>query len=58
MGDINLDGEVSGADAVLLCTYLTTEESLSDIQLQLSDISGDKIVNAIDLTLLKRRLLS
>lgn len=58
MGDINLDGEVSGTDAVLLSTYLTTEESLSDIQLQLSDISRDKKVNAVDLTLLKRRLLS
>ena len=56
-GDVNYDGAVSVADAVLLCRFLTVQTELTDSQMMLADVSGDKKVNAADLTLLKRILL-
>ena len=57
-GDLNSDGAVNAADAVLLCKFLTAQTTLTDSQMLLADVSGDKKVNAVDLTLLKRTLLS
>ena len=57
-GDVNCDGKISGEDAALLCAHLTARHLLSDSQMQLADVSGDQKVNAVDLTLLKRNLLS
>lgn len=57
-GDLNLDGTVSVADAVLLSRYLSTQAKLSGSQLLLADLSGDGKVNAVDLSLLKRMLFS
>ena len=57
-GDLNLDGNVTAADAVLLCKHLTTQEIMNAGQMQRADLSGDKAVNAADLTLLKRLLLT
>lgn len=56
-GDLNLDGTVSIADVVFLSKYLTTQMPLSESQKQFADLSGDGKLNAVDLTLLKRRIL-
>ena len=56
-GDINRDGNVSAADAVMLCKYLTGMEQLNGDQAEQADLDDNRIINAIDLTLLKRMLL-
>ena len=57
-GDLNCDGIFSVADVILLVKHLTVQTTLTDSQMQLADLSGDEKVNAIDLTLLKRIMLS
>ena len=53
-GDINDDGSVTVADAVLLQKYLlTAEQTVSEA----ADISGDRKINAADFSMLKRILL-
>ena len=56
--DVNLDGSVTVADAVLLCRHLTAEAPLNGRALRLADLSCNLIADAADLTLLKRQLLS
>lgn len=56
-GDVNLDGSVNVADAVLLQKYLLTLESLTVEQAQAADLSEEGEVNAFDLAVLKRMLL-
>ena len=56
-GDINRDGTVSTADAVMLCKYLLGTEQLNSEQAKQADLDDNRIINAIDLTLLKRMLL-
>ena len=56
-GDVNLDGSVTVADAVLLCKHLSTEAQLTGRAFRLADLSCDSNVNTTDLTLLKRQLL-
>ena len=57
-GDLNCDGIFSAADVILLVKHLTVQTTLTDSQMQLADLSGDEKVNAVDLTLLKRIMLS
>ncbi len=57
VGDINLDGSVSAADAVLLCRYLVGSVQLNGEQAKQADMNEDRKLNAKDLTLLKRVLL-
>ena len=54
-GDLNGDGAVTAADAVLLTKHLLGEAPLPDGK---GDLSGDTVINAVDLTLLKRILLT
>ncbi|MBP0967968.1 MAG: cellulase family glycosylhydrolase [Oscillospiraceae bacterium] len=54
-GDLNGDGTVSTADAVMLQKHLTGETPLTDGK---GDLSGDSIISAVDLTLLKRILMT
>ncbi len=56
-GDVNLDGSVTTADAVLLQKYLLALEPLSENALQAAELCEDKTVNAFDLAVLKRMLL-
>ena len=56
MGDVNLDGKLTAADAAELLKYLTAESTLNEVQAVQADINGDHKLNAIDLTLLKRML--
>ncbi len=57
IGDINQDGEVSVADAVMMQKHILTIKSLTEEQCALADIDGNGKINAVDLTLLKRILL-
>ncbi len=57
-GDVDLDGSVNAADAVLLKNYLLRQEMLSEQQLGHADMQGDGRVNALDLAVLKRTLLA
>lgn len=56
-GDVNLDGTVSAADAVLLGKYLTNQTSLSTRQSEAAMLTDDNEVNVFDMTALKRILL-
>ncbi|MBP0988918.1 MAG: cellulase family glycosylhydrolase, partial [Oscillospiraceae bacterium] len=56
-GDINRDGNVSAADAVMLCKYLIGNEQLNSEQAKQADLDDNQVINAVDLTLLKRMLL-
>ncbi len=47
-GDINLDGKVTIADAVLINKYLVKSATLTDIQLKAADCLLDKQVNSSD----------
>ncbi|MBQ8923076.1 MAG: family 43 glycosylhydrolase [Oscillospiraceae bacterium] len=51
-GDVNADGTVNGADAVMLQKWLLTEGELTDPQA--AELTGDGRLNASDLTELKR----
>lgn len=56
-GDINLDGEVTVADAVLLHKWLLTVPGTKLPDWEAGDMNVDEKLNAVDLTLLKRKLL-
>ena len=56
-GDINLDGEVTVADAVLLHKWLLTVPGIKLPDWEAGDMNVDEKLNAVDLTLLKRKLL-
>ncbi len=58
IGDVNLDGSVTLADAIALRQFLITEKTLTESQAAQGDINGDGRLSAVDLTLLKRILLS
>ena len=58
MGDIDLNGAADIADAVLLTKYLCGSASLSAEQGKAADMDGNRMVDAKDLTWLKRYLLS
>ena len=54
-GDVNSDGSVTVADAVMLTKYLSTEGTVKSWEA--GDLNGDKKLNAKDLSLLKQILL-
>ncbi len=56
-GDVNGDGTVSVADAVMLQKYLLTTGDLDAEQAVRADLDGSSSLNAIDLTLLKQMLM-
>ena len=58
IGDVNLNNEVTIADAVLLSKYLCTAAELNQEQALRGDMNGDRKLNAADLTLLKRQIIS
>ena len=55
-GDVNGDGSVNLADAVAFTKYLTGTAEVSDAEA--ADYNGDGALNAIDLTLIKRAVLT
>lgn len=57
-GDVNLDGTVKIADAVLLCRYLLGESTLTQPAFEQADMNQDDIVNGLDLVSLRQTLLT
>ncbi len=57
-GDANADTAFGVADAVLFSKYLAAVDTLSEQGAANSDMNGDAALNAIDLTLMKRQLLT
>ena len=58
MGDIDLNGAADIADAVLLTKYLCGSATLNAEQGKAADMDGNRMVDAKDLSWLKRYLLS
>ncbi len=54
-GDVNADGALGIADVVMLCKYLATQGALTDASA--ADLNGDSVINAVDLTLIKRAVM-
>ena len=57
-GDVNLDGKVTVADAVLTQKYLFCQTELTGEQRYAVDVLSDARLNAFDQAVLKRKLLS
>ena len=57
IGDLNKDGSINVADAVLLQKYLINTIQLDESQYTLSDINQDDEINVFDFVLLRRMLL-
>jgi len=57
-GDVDQNGKTEIADAVLLQKYLLTSGSLTADQAKAADLNADGKLTAVDLTLLKRILIS
>lgn len=55
-GDVNLDGTVNAADAVMLQDYLTGGASLTTEQVSPADCNADSTLNGFDLAVLKRMM--
>ena len=54
-GDVNADGRCDSADAILLQKWLLTMPEAADIDAAAADCNRDGILNAADLTLLRRQ---
>lgn len=57
-GDINFDGKYTISDLVLLQIYLLSADVLSARAMCVADMDSNNIVNAADMSLLKRKLMS
>ena len=55
-GDINADGEVTVADAVMLQSYLLGSESFSEEQILAADMDKDSKVTVFDFVLMKKKI--
>lgn len=58
VGDVNMDGDVTVADAIALEHFLIRNLELNTQALVNADLNADKTINAFDLTALKRTLLA
>ncbi|MDE5738150.1 MAG: RICIN domain-containing protein [Oscillospiraceae bacterium] len=56
-GDINQDGSVTVADAVILQKYLLCKITFTKTQWEIADMNQDGLVNIFDLVLLKSKLI-
>ncbi|MBQ3567121.1 MAG: glycoside hydrolase family 9 protein [Oscillospiraceae bacterium] len=56
-GDLDVNGSVETADAVLMCKFLLGGQTLKEQQRKNADVTGDKKINIFDFTSLKRNLL-
>lgn len=57
MGDLNGDGSVTAADAVLLAKHLIGLSGLDEAQLAQADLDGDGSITAADAVLLAKKLV-
>lgn len=58
LGDVNFDGNVNVTDVIALTKHLLNVSALSGDGFAMADMNQDSIVNAFDLALLKRTVLS
>ena len=56
-GDINDDGTVNIADAVILQKYILASESFSEKQFEIADINNDGHVDVFDMVLIRKMLI-
>ncbi len=56
-GDLNMDGEITNADTVLIARYLVKLAVLNDLQQEFADTNGDGKVNNADLVLIARSVV-
>lgn len=56
-GDLNADTQITTADMMLLRNHLLCRDNLSDAAAHAAELSGDGMLTAVDLTLLKRMVL-
>lgn len=56
-GDLNLDGQVKIADALLLQRYLLGDASLTEAQYNNADINDDADVDSFDMVFMKKMLI-
>ena len=57
-GDLDGNGAVQTADAVLLTKHLISEQELTAEQAVRADLDDNRVLNAADLSLLKRLILT
>ena len=55
-GDVNENGVLDLGDAVLLQRYLLVDAELTQTQAERADVLEDRVLNGLDLTLLKQLL--
>ena len=56
-GDINLDGQITSADTVMLARYLIDLAELNKAQLTAADMNSDGVITSADIVLLAQLLL-
>ena len=56
LGDLNGDGDVTTADAVILARYLVELESLTPVQRIVADIDQDGVITSADAVILAKYL--
>ena len=56
-GDVNMDGSVKIADAVMLQKYLLGNKIITESQWKLADMDGNGSVNGMDMALLRQALV-
>ena len=56
MGDIDLDGQITILDVTLLQRYCAEQNILTNIQLSVADLDGDKDININDATAIQRKI--
>ena len=58
LGDVNMDGNVTAADALLVIRYAMGLTDLTETQLALADLNGNGTVNTEDASLVLRAALT
>ncbi len=56
-GDLNLDGQITSADTVMMARYLIDLVELNEAQLTAADMNSDGVITSADTVLLARKLL-
>lgn len=48
LGDVNSDGKINSADALIALQHTVGRTTLEDKQFELANVSGDKVINSLD----------
>lgn len=58
IGDLNLDGNVTITDIVILSKYLVKQQTLTEAQYNIADVNADEKINVFDLVALRKIVLN